>query len=264
MDKYYSGEYLYGDDFDLKQIESWFEDEKEGYAELGAKEKESYKYDYHSLNKICAYNSLKMKEVKRVLGVGSAYGDELKPILKVAKKITILEPSGAFTNTDIEGVSCEYVMPEISGEMKFNNDEFDLITCFGVLHHIPNVSFVISEITRCLSSNGTALIREPITSMGGWGGKRPGLTKRERGIPLDVFNDILEKSGLEVVKKTYCVFPPLAVICGRFNIPLFNSSVLVYLDIILSRLFLFNYKYHAEGTWDKFRPGSVFYVLKKK
>ncbi len=36
---YLSGERLYGDDFTIEEIQKWFADEAEGYADLGAKEK---------------------------------------------------------------------------------------------------------------------------------------------------------------------------------------------------------------------------------
>ncbi len=33
------------------------------------------------------------------------------------------------------------------------------------------------------------------------------------------------------------------------------------LDIILANIFIFNYKYHAKTSIDKFRPTSVGFVL---
>lgn len=36
---YLSGAKLYGDDFTIDEIEEWFADEAEGYANLGAKKK---------------------------------------------------------------------------------------------------------------------------------------------------------------------------------------------------------------------------------
>jgi SAM-dependent methyltransferase len=58
-----------------------------------------------------------------------------------AQKVTILEPAGEFQNPNFE-----YVKPDISGRMPFADNSFDLVTCFGVLHHIPNVSAVVSEM----------------------------------------------------------------------------------------------------------------------
>jgi len=40
---YLSGERLYGDDFTIEEIQKWFADEAEGYADLCAKEKDRYR-----------------------------------------------------------------------------------------------------------------------------------------------------------------------------------------------------------------------------
>ncbi len=44
IQEYLDGKKLYGDDFNLDEIKRWFEDEKEGYANLGAKNKERYRF----------------------------------------------------------------------------------------------------------------------------------------------------------------------------------------------------------------------------
>ena len=84
---------------------------------------------------------------------------------------------------------------------------FALVTCFGVLHHIPNVSFVMSELGRVLEPGGVMLLREPVISMGDWRKPRRGLTKRERGIPLHLLQRIAVESGFEVIKQSLCMFP---------------------------------------------------------
>lgn len=47
---YLSGARLYGDDFGLEEIRLWFEDEQEGYANLGARDLDETAYEYHALN----------------------------------------------------------------------------------------------------------------------------------------------------------------------------------------------------------------------
>jgi len=264
MDQFFSGIKLYGDDFSLDEIQAWFEDEKEGYADLGAKNKTQYSYAYHELNKIFGFECIKNIRDAEVLGLGSAYGDELLPVLPQSKAITILEPSDSFQNAQIHGVPCHYVKPNMNGDMPFEDNKFNIITSFGVLHHIPNVSHVISEIARCLDKGGYALIREPITSMGDWRNKRRGLTMRERGIPVKLFDEMIEKSGMEITRKTLCMFPPLSILAKKFGITPYNSRFIVYLDKLLSRVFYWNYRYHAEKGYQKFRPTSVFYLLRKK
>ena len=61
-----------------------------------------------------------------------------------------------------------YPYDDSNASMEFPNNYFDLITSFGVLHHIPDVSKVFSELSRVLAPGGYLLIREPIVSMGDW------------------------------------------------------------------------------------------------
>src|SRR6056297_2468875 len=141
--QFFSGKRLIGDDFTLTEIEAWFADEAEGYADLGAKNKDSYIYGYHALNALHGYKGLPVPENSQILGFGSAYGDELSPLLSKASGVTIIDPSDEFVMTDREGVPISFVKPVPSGKLPFENDSFDIITCLGVLHHIPNVSFVV-------------------------------------------------------------------------------------------------------------------------
>jgi ubiquinone/menaquinone biosynthesis C-methylase UbiE len=53
------------------------------------------------------------------------------------------------------------VKPSTDGALPFPDASFDLVTCLGVLHHIPKVSFALCELYRCLTPGGFALVREP-------------------------------------------------------------------------------------------------------
>ncbi|MEL6870049.1 MAG: hypothetical protein AAFO81_09640, partial [Pseudomonadota bacterium] len=70
LSKYFSGDALYGDDFSSEQIAEWFEDEKEGYAALGAKNAEEYQYVYHQLNIRHGFKYLQGHSFSSALGVG--------------------------------------------------------------------------------------------------------------------------------------------------------------------------------------------------
>ena len=178
---FYSGIALYGDDFDIEQISEWYADEQEGYASLGAKSRVNYSYGYHNLNYQHGFKYIKNKLFNNAIGFGSAYGDEFKQIANnITGSITILDPSDAFSDVkEVYGIPCNYIKPNVNGDMPFKDDKFDLVTCLGVLHHIPNVSHVMREAYRCLSPGGYMLLREPIVSMGDWRQPRKGLTKRE-------------------------------------------------------------------------------------
>ena len=163
MDEYLSGKVLYGDDFSLEQIKAWYEDEKEGYANLGANDTEKYSYEYRALDKIYFFKHLpKNIEFTNVLGIGSAYGHEFLPLINQIKNLYIIEPSDQLVSERLGTVKPKYSKPNIDGKLNFEDNLFDMVTCFSVLHHIPNVSFVLSEIHRCLKPGGYLLIREPI------------------------------------------------------------------------------------------------------
>ncbi len=263
MKKYFIGEKIYGDGFSHKEIEAWFKDEEEAYAELGSKNKDSYNYSYHAINWILGFSRLKNQFFSSVLGIGSAYGDEFKPIEDKIEELTILEPSKQLQKSNLK-IPVKYIHPDISGKLPFKNQSFDLITSLGVLHHVPNVSFVIQEISRCTKNGGWFLLREPVVSMGDWRKKRANLTKRERGIPLDLLRKILKSNNFEIITENKCVFPFIPMLGNILGIQVYNSRLLVFLDKFASKLFSWNNVYHPKNNMQKIRPGSVFFVLRKK
>lgn len=265
-EEYFSGDRLYGDDFNAEQIEDWFADEKEGYADLGSKDQTTYKYVYHELNKKCGYSNIPETKFENVLGIGSAYGDEFQPIADKIGKLTVLDPSDSFSASENKLLpDMEWIKPNSSGVMPFADNTFDLVVCFGVLHHIPNVSFVISEIHRCLKKGGTFIAREPITSMGDWRKPRAGLTKRERGIPANLLLNMCKTTGFSIEKKAFCIFNPLPKLLNllKLKVPAYSSKVLTNLDIFLSSIFSFNQSYHRQTPLQKIAPSSIFMVLRK-
>jgi len=202
--------------------------------------------------------------MERVLGLGSAYGDEFEPILNWLKEITILEPSDLFTQKgEIKGVPVNYQKPTVNGQIMFPDNYFDLVSCLGSLHHIPNVSYLISECYRVLKIGGVMLLREPIVSMGDWRQPRQGLTKHERGIPLKVFRSIISRMGFKLLRESFCVFRPVAIIASKLGFAAYNNTFLTILDRLLCKAFAWNYSYHRVSFLSKLAPASVFYVLKK-
>jgi hypothetical protein len=145
FDEFLTGVKLYGNDFSLEEIRQWYEDEKEGYAGLLEKTTQ-YCYSYHALNVIHGYRYLPDRIFRRVLSVGGAYGDELLPVYDKIEEIYILEPSERLYRSFLNNKPLNYIKPNIEGKLSFPDNYFELITCFGVLHHIPNVSYVMSEI----------------------------------------------------------------------------------------------------------------------
>ncbi len=272
MDKdYLSGKRLYGDDRDLSEIEQWFHDESEAYADLvkNIYHHEMDGYSWHGLNLRYGYPQLDKKSISHILGFGSAAGSEFIPLLQNMDKsqisdFIILEPSDSFIQSAICDVPVKYVKPTMSGILNFPNEYFNLITCFGVLHHIPNVSTILNEFSRCLALNGTILIREPIISMGDWRYPRPGLTKHERGIPIQIFRDIIKNVDLQIKSENICVFSLTdRLLRIFFKGGVFNSTKGVIIDSLFCALTKWNLRYHAISHVHKIRPTCVYYVLTK-
>ena len=262
--KYLSGEKLFGDDFDLNSIENWFLEEKEGYANLGSKDIKQYQYEYHELNKFYGYSFLSNINKIKVLSIGGAYGDEILPILEKVESLTILEPSEQMRAKKIGEININYLTPRIDGIIELEDNLFDLVTCFGVLHHIPNVSFVLSEMKRILKPGGIMLIREPIISMGDWNKPRTGLTKNERGIPLKIFREIIKTNKLNTLLEKACFTKPLDTFRSKLTrLAPYNNPIFVKFDLLVSNLLFFNYRYHAKSFLQKIRPTCVYLVIQK-
>ena len=258
-----AGKKLFGDDFTEDQIRQWFRDEELGYYNLGGNKKERYTYGYHALNLRHGYNVLPGRKFKHVLGLGSAYGEELYPILDKSDQITILEPADGFATHMVQGVPVSYVKPEPLGDMPFESATFDMISCFGVLHHIPNVSKVIREIFRCLEPGGYVLIREPVHSMGDWRKPRSGLTRRERGIPQNILSKIIEESGFEILREKKCMFSLTSRLRFLMRTPVYGNKLVVFFDELICSLPIWPNRYHATSAIYKLRPTSVFFVLQR-
>ena len=263
IENYLSGTALYGDHFDAQQIVEWYRDEEEAYANLGAGDASTYAYGYHAWNWFHAYRHLETAPCNNVLGFGSAYGDELRPLAARMRAVTIVDPSMAFVRTEVHGVPATYIKPAADGKLPLLDGAFDFVTCLGVLHHIPNVSFVVGELARVLSSGGFMVVREPIVSMGDWREPRRGLTKRERGIPLDILESIIKGAGLRLVRKSLCAFPVTPRLFRVFRPDVYNSRFATRVDAMLSDAFTWNVNYHPRNTLQRLRPTSAFLILRK-
>ncbi|MDC3250216.1 class I SAM-dependent methyltransferase [bacterium] len=271
--KYLSGDFLYGDDFSEDQIKQWYEKEKTGYENLNEKT-EAFEYGYHELNRQLGFNKLPKDFIpKNTLGFGSFDGSELSPIQSLIEKAIIIDPTEKFTPK--LSVPTQKLAPSITGEIPCDNDSVDLITCLGVLHHIPNVTHVFDELIRVLKPGGYCIVREPIISMGDWTQKRPGLTPCERGLSKKFFKQLLSRQNLKIIAETPCVFP---LISRAFGDPekeddrgaCYNKKFAVVLDTLISKMLKWNYIYHISSKlsnpftfWRRLRPICNYYVIQK-
>jgi SAM-dependent methyltransferase len=259
---YFSGARLYGDDFDAEGILAWYRDEEQAYFELRSGQREHRDYDYHALNARHGTRHLPPGSIGRLLSFGGASGEEVRPIAARASSIVIVDPTDYGTRL-LDRAAVEYRKPDPLGALPAADREFDTLTCFGVLHHIPNVSRVLGEFGRVLRPGGVALIREPIVSMGDWRQSRRGLTSRERGIPLPLLSRMLDESGFSVLRRQRCVHPLTPRIARLLGRTAFNSLSLVAFDALLSSCTPWQTRYHARG-WRRLQPAAAFFVLRKR
>lgn len=269
MEEYLTGKMLYGNDFNFEQIQQWYQDEKEGYADLGNKNPDEYRYAYHHLNQLHGFNYVGSNKFEHVLGVGSAWGHEFYPIIDRMTNLHIIEPSDHLKSSQIQHLTPIYTKPTTEGVIHYPDQYFDLVTCFSTLHHIPNVSFVLQELYRVTKPGGYILLREPIISMGDWRYPRKGLTKHERGIPLELFRTWLKQLNVEIVNET--LYSCMTAFFERFlrkifkkNRPIISHKSYVLFDKWLSQVFSWNFRYHATKKVERIAPSGVFYVLRKK
>ena len=261
--RHFSGEVLWGDDFDEAERAAWFEDEKNAYMELYAS-KSNYEYGYDVVNSALGFAHLpRERKFRKALGLGSAFGDELIPISDRLESAVIVESADDYEAKRELPFSIEWRRAAPSGDLPLSDGEVDLALCLGVLHHLPNVSHVVSELGRVVEPGGYALVREPIISMGDWRCPRPGLTPRERGIPLRILTGLCASAGFDVVRERVCFFPGTAALAKVLHRDRFSERWMVRTDAFMSSIARINYRYHATVRWQKVRPTSVFLTLRR-
>lgn len=265
-DIYFSGQELFGDDLSKDEIENWYIAEENGYYELvrsALSPERDYTYEYRALNEYYAYRHMSDRRFRRALALGCARGDDVAPIAAQVDEYLAIEPAERWWSPTIGGRPARFVKPSITGDIPCASGEIDLAICLGVLHHIPNVTHVINEIARVVRSGGLFVLREPISSMGDWSRPRIGLTKNERGLPLEWLDDRLTRAGFVVERRALCMFPLTGKLAKLFGVRAYEKPALVHLDRLICALTRWNYRYHRDTLLKKLAPASVFYVLKR-
>ena len=232
------------------------------------------RYMYENINNFYGLKDvikkIKNKKNLNILCYGAAYGGEVKAIKKILDldskilyKITVVDSSDVMLESIKKKLNVSVVKATINGEINLDVSSFDLITSFGVLHHIPNVSFVLSQFVKVLKKDGFIFLREPISSMGNWSKVRIGTTINERGISSQYLAKTLSQLDCEIIFKKYCFFNPILKIFNKINLTL-NSCIVIYIDFIFLKLFSWNMNYFRDNIFKKIAPGSVFMLSKKK
>lgn len=222
---------------------------------------------YHHLNQLHGFNYIGSNKFERVLG--QLGGHEFYPIIDRMTNLHIIEPSDHLKSSQIQHLTPIYTKPTTEGVIHYPDQYFDLVTCFSTLHYIPNVSFILQELYRVTKPGGYILLRDPIISMCDWRYPRKGLTKHERGIPLELFRTWLKQLNVEIVNET--LYSCMTAFFERFlrkvfksNRPIISYKGYVLVDRWLSQVFSWNLRYHATKKNRKDRPIRCFLCFEEK
>jgi len=269
--KYLDGNILVGDDFKQEEIDLWYKEEEEAYSKL-ASDGSKKNYLYENINNFYGLKSVlhnfSPNEPVNILCFGAAYGGEVIAIKKIlddrsiSYSITVVDSSDIMLDDIKKRLSVNILKASSDGKIDLKPNSFDLITCFGILHHIANVSFVLSQFYKILKNGGGLFLREPISSMGNWNKVRIGTTISERGIAKKYLVKQLNILGFNVLSCQYTFVSPLLKIFNRFNLDI-TSKIVIYSDFILSKILSWNIYYYRDTKFKKIAPGSVYILCKK-
>ena len=262
-----AGRVLYGNDFTGSLLTEWFASEQEGYYALHtgyyADRADGDHFTYEALN--WAHGApLRGERWEVCLAMGPADGQEFPSLGFDVGRIIAIEPAKGFWSDKVGGIPAEYRVPTLDGTIKLPDASVDLVISLGVLHHIPNVEYVISELARVLKPGGRMLIREPIASLGDFTKPRPGMTANERGIPVKLMRGYMEQVSLSVDDTIYasCAIPQ--VLARVFKLKPFRSPVFVSIDRAMSHAMAWNNRYWRKSFKDKIAPAMAAYIVTKQ
>ena len=265
------GTKLAGDDFDDKQLERWFTEEKEAFFEVDAGNSEEdpwYLYMYF-VNEILGFNLVyrHLSLIKNILVLGPGAGKEIDNFAKKnpSSVIHFLEASKNFQSILQKKFPNSLIYsPKFNGDIDIINEEIDVTCAFSVLHHIPNVSKVLKEIGRVTRSGGFLLVREPCSSMGNWNAPRSA-TPNERGISRQLMTKYAKDAGFEmVITPKAIIFEPInKFLIKTIGYKCIPFHLLYLIDRIISSALKINDHYWRDSIFKKFGPSSYFYVFKK-
>lgn len=266
------GSYLVGDDFTDEQLILWFSQEQEAFYEddAGNSEEDPWYAYMRFVNEVLGFEPIRATAIplKSMLVIGPGSGVEVQkfPLSNPDCQLNFLEASEHFKVQLRERFPTSHViMPLFTGEIALEDNTQDVVCAFSVLHHIPNVSKVISEVSRVMRPGGFFIVREPCSSMGDWRGPRSA-TPNERGISRQMMLDIAERAGFELeCLPVPIILEPINKIIKRTigfkNIPF---PILYRVDRMLSRFAAINDHYWRDSFLKKIGPSSYFYLFRKK
>jgi hypothetical protein len=205
---------------------------------------------------------------RSMLVLGPATGDEVVAFSGTHPEceLSFLEASENFqVRLRTRFPRAQIVAPQFDGAIALPSDSQDVTLAFSVLHHIPNVSTVLTEIARVTRHGGLVLVREPCSSMGDWRVDRSA-TPNERGISKHLMLSMAAHAGLCAIRD------PIPILLEPINKLLKRTvgfghvsfAALYVVDTLISRAVAFNDHYWRDSWIKKVGPSSYFYLFRKK
>ncbi|HWZ61731.1 MAG TPA: class I SAM-dependent methyltransferase [Steroidobacteraceae bacterium] len=266
-----AGRTLAGDDFTGEQLATWLAQEKEAFYQAdGANSEVDPWYSYmRFLNETLGFARLDADAVapKSVLVIGPGSGTEIEQFARRNPqwRLHFLESSENFSRSlTRKWPNSAIIHPTVAGDIELASASQSLVCAFSVLHHIPNVSKVLREVSRVLAPGGTLLVREPCSSMGDWRLPRSA-TPNERGIGRRLLVEIAQRCGLEPARPPVPIlFEPLnRVFKGLLARGALSFPALYAVDRVVSALVSVNDHYWRDRWHKKLGPSAYFYVFRK-
>lgn len=257
-----SGETIFGDDLTEEEIRRWYADEEHASFDIYGDVDTS---QYDALNREHGFSRLLAERFGVCVALGTADGKDVAPLAPRVERYVAIEPEEKWWKPTIGGRPARFLKPAITGRIPMADGEADLAVALGVLHHIPNVSFVISELGRVVRSGGELVLREPVVAMGDWRRPRKGLSRRERGLPPGPFLRAVEDAGFRIRRTTLYDCPATIRACRLLRVrhP-FDRRAVVLADKWLSAALRWNMHYRATNVLQKIAPASMFIVAQKR
>lgn len=145
-----------------KQPNKWYSDRQKYQSDreyYEAIEKKKYEYFYPHIKLMAEFDQHKNE---KILEVGIGMGIDLLQYAKngaVCYGIDLTEGAIEETKKLFQAFSLNADLQVMDAEtLQFEDNTFDLVCSFGVLHHTPNTQKAINEIFRVLKPKGKAII----------------------------------------------------------------------------------------------------------
>jgi len=262
---------LYGDDFDSNAIRQWFWEEAQYHNQFSGGRFDEHPQMYQVFDWYRAFAPyFHPVRTMRVLDFGCAEGQALAHLPEDRRGFQYVGIDSSQSLLDaarLRNPDGEYrQMPE-DGRIPADDGEFDYVIVLGVLHHVPNVTHYLGELSRVLGSGGRLIVREPSHAMGRPVGSHqvlPGLSPNERGIPGSYLSAQLRRLQMTVLAVRPAYHGAVLQLLRRWQPKSATGwRLLVTLDGLLNDLSGWNWRYDRPQLWQKLAPTANYVVAQK-